>query len=99
MSLEWYDFVGLAGIAFVLGAFLLLQAGKLGGDSLGYQLANLSGAVFILISIFGPGPDFRDVISITIMQLAWMAISVYGLWRGVKARAARFRDRKPPPSV
>lgn len=91
MSLQWYDFVGLAGVAFVLGAFFLLQAGKLGGDSLGYQLANLFGAVFILVSIFGPGPDFRDVISTTIMQLAWIAISLYGLWRGLRARAARFR--------
>ena len=29
MSLQWYDFVGLAGVAFVLGAFFLLQAGRL----------------------------------------------------------------------
>ena len=98
MSLQWYDFVGLAGVGFVLASFFLLQAGKLAGDSFGYQLANLFGAVFILVSIFGPGPDFRDVISTTIMQLAWMAISLYGLWRGVKLRAARFRNRaeKPP---
>jgi hypothetical protein len=97
MSLQWYDFVGLAGVGFVLVSFFLLQAGKLAGDSFGYQLANLFGAIFILISIFGPGPDFRDVISTTIMQLAWMAISLYGLWRGVKLRAAKFRQPKAPP--
>ncbi|GAB2494485.1 CBU_0592 family membrane protein [Arenimonas alkanexedens] len=96
MSLEWFDFVGLAGIGFVLVSFLLLQAGKLTGDSLGYQLANLFGAIFILVSIFGPSPDFRDVISITIMQLAWIVISCYGLWRGVKSRAASFRRPKDP---
>ena len=94
MSLQWYDFVGLAGVLFVLGAFFLLQAGKLAGDALGYQLANLFGAIFILISIFGPSPDFRDVISTTIMQFAWIAISVYGLWRGAKARVAKFRSRE-----
>ena len=94
MSLQWYDFVGLAGVGFVLGSFLLLQAGKLASDSLGYQLANLFGAIFILVSIFGPGPDFRDVISMTIMQVAWMAISLFGLWRGIKARAARLRKPK-----
>lgn len=92
MSLQWYDFVGLAGVAFVLGAFWLLQAGKLTGDAIGYQLANLFGALFILVSIFGPGPDFRDVISTTLMQLAWIAISGYGLWRGARARVARFRQ-------
>ena len=93
MSLQWYDFVGLAGVVFVLGAFWLLQAGRLAGDSLGYQLANLFGAIFILVSIFGPGPDFRDVISTTIMQVAWIAISLYGLWRGAKSRVDRFRNR------
>ena len=31
------------------------------------------------------------MISTTIMQLAWIAISLYGLWRGLKARAARLR--------
>jgi hypothetical protein len=97
VSLQWYDFVGLAGVGFVLVSFFLLQAGRLAGDSFGYQLANLFGAIFILISIFGPGPDFRDVISTTIMQLAWMAISLYGLWRGVKLRAAKFRQPKVPP--
>ncbi|MBW8311536.1 MAG: hypothetical protein K0M64_05815 [Rhizobium sp.] len=91
MSLQWYDFVGLAGVGFVLVSFFLLQAGRLAGDALGYQLANLFGAIFILVSIFGPGPDFADVISTTIMQLAWIAISCYGLWRGLKSRAARFR--------
>ncbi len=98
MNLQWYDFVGLAGVGFVLASFFLLQAGRLAGDSLGYQLANLFGAIFILVSIFGPGPDFRDVISTTIMQLAWMAISLYGLWRGIKSRAARIRGRRPDAS-
>ena len=93
MNLQWFDFVGLAGVFFVLGAFYLLQAGKLAGDAIGYQLANLFGAIFILVSIFGPGPDFRDVISTTIMQLAWIAISLYGLWRGARSRIDRFRNR------
>jgi hypothetical protein len=96
MSLEWFDFVGLAGVGFVLGSFFLLQAGKLAGDAIGYQLANLFGAIFILISIFGPGPDFRDVISTTVLQFAWIAISLYGIWRGIKARSARFRRPKDP---
>lgn len=96
MSLQWYDFVGLAGVGFVLVSFFLLQAGRLAGDSLGYQLANLFGAIFILVSIFGPSPDFRDVISTTIMQLAWIAISLYGLWRGLSARLARLRKPQGP---
>jgi hypothetical protein len=99
MSLQWFDFVGLAGVAFVLGSFYLLQAGKLASDAIGYQLANLFGAIFFLISIFGPSPDFRDVISVTIMQFAWIAISIYGMVRGIKSRAAAFRNRRNPPSA
>ncbi len=99
MSLQWFDFVGLAGVAFVLVSFFLLQAGSLGGDSLGYQLANLFGAIFILVSIFSSEVPFGDVISATVMQFAWIAISLYGLWRGIKARAAAFRSRKTPPSA
>jgi hypothetical protein len=98
VSLQWYDLVGLAGVGLVLGAFFLLQAGRLGGESLGYQCANLFGAVFILVSIFGPGPALGDVISTTIMQLAWMAISLYGLVRGLRRRVAGWRGRGAPPA-
>lgn len=97
MSLYWYDFVGLAGVAFVLLAFFLLQAGRLAGDSLGYQLANLFGAVFILVSILASPRPVREVISATLMQLAWIAISLYGLWRGLRARAARLRRPSRSP--
>lgn len=97
MNLQWFDFVGLAGVGLVLVSFFLLQAGKLAGDSLGYQLANLFGAIFILVSIFSSDAEFKDVISATVMQLAWIAISLYGLWRGLSARMARFRN-PPGPS-
>jgi hypothetical protein len=39
------------------------------------------------------------VISATVMQFCWIAISLYGLWRGTKARAARFRNRGNPPAA
>lgn len=94
MTLQWFDFVGLAGIGFVLLAYLLLQAGKLQGSSIGYQLANLFGSAFILVSIFGSPVPVREVLTPFLMQIAWIAISLYGLWRGLVARAAALR--KPP---
>jgi hypothetical protein len=94
MSLQWFDFVGMAGIVFVLVAYFLLQAGKLHGASIGYQLANLFGAIFILVSIFGSPAPITDVLTPFLMQLAWIAISVYGLWRGLRDRAAKFRALK-----
>ena len=96
MTLAWYDLAGLLGSAMVLLAFFLLQAGRLGGESIGYQFANLFGAVFILVSIFGPAPALKDVISTTVMQLAWMAISIYGLVRGLRRRLPWRRGPRDP---
>lgn len=84
MGLQWFDFVGLAGVLFVLAAFFLLQAGKLGAYSLGYQLANLFGAIFILVSLYH-APNVAAIL----LQLAWIAISLYGLWRARFAPKAK----------
>lgn len=92
----WFDVVGLAGVACVLMAYFLLQAGRLRGESLGYPLANLSGAVLILVSIVASPRPLSEAISPTLMQLAWIAISLFGLWRGLGARVARFRAPGPP---
>jgi len=48
LDLAWYDWAGLAGTLMILAAFALLQAGKLAGTSLGYQLLNLFGARLLL---------------------------------------------------
>lgn len=95
MTLQWFDFVGLVGIGFVLLAYALLQAGRLHGASVGYQLANLFGAIFILVSIIASPAAISDVLTPTLMQFAWIAISLYGLWRGIAERAAKFRASKP----
>ena len=94
MSLQWFDFVGMAGIGFVLLAYALLQAGKLQGSSIGYQLANLFGSIFILVSIFGSPAPITEVLTPFLMQIAWIAISLYGLWRGLLERAAKLRAPK-----
>jgi len=95
MSLQWFDFVGLAGVMFVLAAYLLLQAGRLHGASIGYQFANLFGSIFILVSIFASPAPFADVVSPTLMQFAWISISLYGLWRGLRERASKLTAPKP----
>lgn len=94
MSLQWFDWLGLAGVVFVLLAFFMLQAGKLSGDAIGYQLANLFGALFILLSILGSPAQLSDVISPLVMQLAWLAISLYGLGRGLRLRWTALREQR-----
>jgi paired small multidrug resistance pump len=79
--MQWHDWVGLAGVAIVLVAFFLLQAGKLHGNSLVYQLCNAIGAAAVVLSLFY---DFN--LSAFVVETCWVAISLYGIWRGYKAK-------------
>lgn len=84
MNLAWYDVVGLGGTLAILAAFFLLQAGRLAGDSLRYQLLNLFGAAAILVSLW---ETFN--LSVFLLELAWVGVSLYGIVRSVRARRAR----------
>jgi paired small multidrug resistance pump len=87
MNLEWYDWTGIAGTLMVLGAFFLLQAGRVSGTSLAYQLLNLFGAGGVLVSLWG-----KFNLSVFVLELAWMVVSLYGIVRSLRMRMAR------PPS-
>jgi hypothetical protein len=81
MNLQWYDLVGLLGTLLVVGSYFLLQSGRLSGTGLPYQLINIAGSSSILISLFG---GFN--LSVALLQCAWIAISLYGVVRGLRAR-------------
>jgi paired small multidrug resistance pump len=87
MNLEWYDWTGIAGTLMVLGAFFLLQAGRVSGTSLAYQLLNLFGAGGVLVSLWG-----KFNLSVFVLELAWMVVSLYGIVRSVRTHMTR------PPS-
>lgn len=82
MDLAWYDGVGLLGTGMILLAFALLQAGRLSGTGLAYQLLNLFGAAGILVSLLG---TFN--LSVFLLEIAWVAVSLYGIVRSLRARA------------
>lgn len=83
LQLQWHEYVGLIGVGFILLAYFCLQAGKLRGDSLRFQVLNIFGASGIAISLLY---DFN--LSAMVIELAWIAISIYGMVRGMKARRA-----------
>lgn len=83
LNLAWYDWVGLVGTATILLGFFLLQAGRLAGTGLIYQLINLLGAGGVLVSLLG---TFNP--SVFVLELAWMAVSLYGIVRSFKRRGA-----------
>ncbi len=53
MDLQWYDWVGLVGTLMVLAAYFMLQAGRLHGNGMLYQVLNLFGAAGVLASLYG----------------------------------------------
>ena len=82
MNLQWYDWVGMAGTLMILGGFALLQAGKLSGTGLLYQLLNLFGALGVLVSLWG---SFN--LSVFLLEAAWVAVSLYGIVRSFRAKS------------
>ncbi|MDQ3160373.1 MAG: hypothetical protein M3Q51_05030, partial [Pseudomonadota bacterium] len=81
LELAWYDWVGLLGTVIILVGFFLLQAGRLAGTDLSYQLLNLFGAAGILVSLLG-----KFNLSVFLLEAAWMAVSLYGIVRAFKQK-------------
>ena len=81
MALAWYDWIGLLGTLMVLAAFFLLQAGRLSGNGIAYQLLNLFGAGGVLVSLLG---TFN--LSVFLLEATWVANSAYGIARTWRAR-------------
>ena len=76
MSLHHYDFVGLIGIALIVGCYFFLQTGKLQSEDLGYSAFNGMGAMCILYSI-----AFAFNLSAFLVEAFWVTISVIGIVR------------------
>ena len=83
LDLAWYDWVGIAGTLMVLAAFFLLQAGRVSGTGIAYQLLNLFGAGGVLLSLLG---TFN--VSVFLLEITWVLISGYGIVRSFKSRRA-----------
>ena len=83
LNLAWYDWIGIAGTAMVLIGFLLLQAGRVSGTAIWYQLINLFGSGGVLVSLLG-----KFNMSVFVLELTWMLISVYGIVRALKMKGA-----------
>lgn len=83
MSYHWYDLLGNLGVLLILLAYWYLQRGKLHSNAIFYSLANFTGALFILVSLYF---DFN--LSAFIIESAWLLISIYGIYRYYFVRQA-----------
>lgn len=82
IQMHWPDAIGLLGVTLILFAYFLLQAGRLRGNALPYQLLNAIGAILVLVSLL-----YAFNLSAFLMELAWLLVSVYGMARSRKRRA------------
>lgn len=80
-----YDFIGLAGAALIILAFLLLQMDKLKATDLRYSAFNAAGASLIIISLL-----INWNLSAFIVEAFWLLISLYGIIK-------RFRSSTSTP--
>ena len=73
---------GWSGAVLILGAYILLSLGRLQGNSPAYQWANVIGAAgFILNS------GYHGAIPSVAINILWVAIGVFALWRIYRASA------------
>ncbi|HET7931996.1 MAG TPA: hypothetical protein VFL63_11495 [Rhodanobacteraceae bacterium] len=75
ITIDWPLIVGLLGMLVTLLAYFLLQAQRLHGNGLVYQLMNALGALGVALSLlFG---QFN--LAAFVLEAVWLAISIYGI--------------------
>lgn len=75
------EIIGIAGVIMTLIAYFLLQINALSQDGVSFSLLNSVGSFFILISLY-----FHWNTSATLMEGAWLIISLYGVIKSVRLR-------------
>jgi len=81
ITMHWFDWAGLVGVVLVLLAYFLLQAGRVRGNALTYQLMNAFGAFAVLISLL-----YAFNLAAFVMESLWLCVSIYGIARARRVR-------------
>lgn len=74
MTIEWHDIAGTIGVVLILVAYLLLQLGRVRGDTVMYSIINAIGALLILFSLL-----HAFNFSAFVIEICWLLISLYGI--------------------
>jgi len=70
------DEVGMVGVGIILVAYYFLSVGRWIADSMLFQFLNFAGAWLILFSLY-----FHWNLSSVVIEVAWIAISMVGMYR------------------
>lgn len=78
--MELHDIIGAAGVAMIIVMYLLLQSGRATADKPSFSVWNAVGSILILISL-----SYEFNLSAALVEGFWLAISLYGFVRAVRA--------------
>lgn len=74
--MDIFQFIGFLGMLCIVGAYFLLQMGRLNSDKLSFQIINLIGAILLIISLcvhFNLGSF--------LIEIFWICITFYGIYK------------------
>jgi len=83
------DILGLLGAACILGAFAGVQLKKLDPHQLPSLLLNLGGASLVIVSLI-----FKPNVAAFVLEVAWAAIAIAGLFGWLRRRQRRHGKRQ-----
>lgn len=72
------DIIGIVGTLLVVGSYFLMQLDKLNPKSIRFNLINLFGAIFLLISLL-----VHFNLASFIIELFWIAASLIGIYKHI----------------
>lgn len=73
------DWVGMLGVILILVAYFWLSTGRWQAESLRFQVINFIGAWLILFSLY-----YHWNLSSVVIEIAWVLISMIGIYRALK---------------
>lgn len=84
MSIELIaNIIGLVGTVLVVGTYFLMQLNKLDPKGLRFNLLNLCGATFLLISLL-----VHFNLASFIIEVFWIAASLIGIYNYLRSKRA-----------
>lgn len=78
---QFSNHVGIVGVILTLMAYFLINMNKVTSTSFAYVWLNLIGSIMLLYSLL-----FHWNLSSVLIEIAWITISLIGLYRAVKSR-------------
>jgi len=79
--MDIFQIIGFIGMLFVVYAYFLLQAQKVLHNSLKFQVLNLLGAIFLIISLL-----VHFNLGSFLIEVFWIIITIYGIIKNKKMK-------------